>query len=343
MKNKSITSFLVLIFLIGMSSQAQTYLNNFSHAINPRARIIMDNDFGGDPDGLFQMAHHLLSPTIEVKAIICSITYPDGFYGYPGNPQYSSQMASELLKVMNLDRAYNVLEGAGEKLKDIKTPIETVAAKAIIEEAMRDDEKPLYMVCGAGLTNIASAWLMEPKIADRLTLIWIGGMEYEGLAWPPPGGSYNWEYNTGIDPIAAQVIFNQSDIPIWQVPRNAYRQALYSYAELTYRVKDKGETGAYLMDRLDDLLKRSNNTLGEAYVLGDSPLVLLTALQSSWEVDPSSSKYAMRTTPHVTKEGGFEENPEGRNIRVYDQLDVRLMFEDFVSKLVLFNNSNSSK
>jgi len=48
---------------------------------------------------------------------------------------------------------------------------------------MRDDvQEPLYVVCGAGLTNIASAWLMEPQIAERIILIWIGGTEYDGLA-----------------------------------------------------------------------------------------------------------------------------------------------------------------
>jgi len=30
--------------------------------VKPRMRIIIDNDFGGDPDGLFQLVHHLLSP-----------------------------------------------------------------------------------------------------------------------------------------------------------------------------------------------------------------------------------------------------------------------------------------
>jgi len=30
--------------------------------IGARARVIIDNDFAGDPDGLFQLAHHVLSP-----------------------------------------------------------------------------------------------------------------------------------------------------------------------------------------------------------------------------------------------------------------------------------------
>ena len=38
-------------------------------ALSPRCRVIVDNDFSGDPDGLVGLAHHLLSPTNRVVAI----------------------------------------------------------------------------------------------------------------------------------------------------------------------------------------------------------------------------------------------------------------------------------
>jgi hypothetical protein len=37
-----------------------------------RFRIITDNDYAGDPDGLMQLAHHLLSPSVEIRGIISS-------------------------------------------------------------------------------------------------------------------------------------------------------------------------------------------------------------------------------------------------------------------------------
>lgn len=323
--------------LIGVMTYAQTDSNPYSKSVNTRVRVIIDNDFGGDPDGLFALAHHLLSPTVEVKAIIGSKNYKDGFYGYPGNVAHSAKMASELLEVMNLDEKYKVYEGADSELADTSKPNISEGAKAIVSEAMKHDKQPLYVVAGAGLTNIASALLMKPEIADRIILVWIGGTEYEGLASPPPGADKKWEYNTGIDKKAVQVIFNDSKIPIWQVPRNVYRQALISYPELLYKVKPAGKTGKFLVKRLEDLMKRADRNLGEAYVLGDSPLVLLTALQSSWEVDASSSRYVIRKAPKVNKNGLFESNLNGRNIRVYDQLDTRLMFEDFFAKLALAN------
>ena len=328
-------SLITISILTNIFSHAQIDSNLFRKVIVTRTRVIIDNDFGGDPDGLFALAHHLLSPSVEIKAIIGSKQYDGGFYGYPGSATHASKMAKELLVAMKLEKKYNVLEGSNSGLKDTLTPAVSEGAKAIVYEAMKEDKGPLYIVCGAGLTNIASAFLMEPRIAKRIILVWIGGTEYEGLAIPPPGADKKWEYNTGIDVKAVQVIFNQSNIPIWQIPRNAYRQCLTSYAELKNKLKLAGKTGSYLLGRLEDLMKRADKKLGEAYVLGDSPLVLLTALQSSWEVDPSSSEYVLKECPRVNEKGVFETKGVGRKIRVYDYIDTRLMFEDFFAKLSL--------
>ncbi len=331
---------LLLLFLtltLPMVNATPTGIENHGQdlPIKPRARLIIDNDFGGDPDGLFQLAHHLLSPTMDVRGVIASQHHASGFYGLSGAPAPARELAEELVRCMGIDSRVQIIEGAPEGLRDTATPAASAAAELIVREAMREDVKtPLYLACGAGLTNLASAYLMDPRIGPRVRLIWIGGPEHEGLAQPPPGRR-RVEYNLSIDHLAAQVIFNQSDISIWQVPRDAYRQALVSYSELLLRVKPEGPTGRFLMSRLDDLFLRAKRSLGEAYVLGDNPLVLLTALQSSWEVDPASSRYESRPTPRINDEGWYEPNPEGRPLRVYTDLDVRLMMEDFFAKIAL--------
>jgi inosine-uridine nucleoside N-ribohydrolase len=323
---------IVLMFSYDIKAQ-DSFL--YEDAIGPRVRVIIDNDFGGDPDGLFQLAHHVLSPSIEIRGIIGSHHYKNGFYGYPGDAKYATSKIKELLKIMRMEDKFSVYEGSSSSLSDIEKPIVSAGAQAIVKEALREDTKSrLYIVCGAGLTNIASALLMEPKIASKITLVWIGGPEYEGLAIAPPKAK-KLEYNLGIDIKACQVVFNTSEIDIWQVPRNAYRQALYSYAELVYKIKSKGSTGKYLVEKLEELMKRANRSLGEAYVLGDNPLTLLTALQSSWEVDPSSSKYEIIKCPKILDLGIYEANTDGRKIRVYTQLDTRLIIDDLEAKLAL--------
>jgi hypothetical protein len=154
------------------------------------------------------------------------------------------------------------------------------------------------------------------------------------LGYPPPNVG-DPEYNLGIDLAAAQVIFNDSAIPLWSVPRSTYRQCLVSDAELRRRVARKGELGAHLYGAIRAVLdspELSELPPCETYVLGDSPLVLLTALQSLFEPDPSSSDYALRRCPQIGEDGRFFGH-QGREIRVYHHLDLRLMFEDFFHKL----------
>lgn len=328
-------SFFFTLSFVGFSQHDG--LSELNSLVKPRMRVIIDNDLGGDPDGLFQLAHHLMSPSVEIRGVIASHLYEQGFGG-PGTSEYAKEQAMKIVKILELENSVTVYTDKNQSMTDVSEPIDSDAVQLIIKEAMRTDTNlPLYVVCGGGLTNIASAYLLEPKIAEKITLVWIGGPEYIDMAIPPPGFT-TLEYNLGIDIKAAQVIFNDSNINLWQVPRNVYRQPIMSDAELLTKVKDKGKLGDHLFKVMKEALAKIdkwNLPMGEVYIYGDNPLVLLTALQSSFEPDPSSSTYVIKQAPKINASGIYEANLKGRNIRVYQQLDNRLLFEDFFAKLAL--------
>ncbi|MEA5258654.1 nucleoside hydrolase [Arcicella aquatica] len=330
---------LLMLVLIGPVTLFSQNISN-NNTVIPRMRVIVDNDFSGDPDGLFQLAHLLLSPSVEIRGIIGShLSVNDGFDPSKTQADNAANKAKELLQVMAIKNNIPVFAGSNTAMVNDSTPVKSEAVNFIIQEALRTDTKlPLYVLCGAGLTEIASAVLTNPQIANKLTLIWIGGPEYNDLALPPPNFSTP-EYNLKIDISAGAVVFNKSNIALWQIPRNAYRQCIVSYSQLLVKVKPTGKVGNYLTTVLENLMKRIQPyyNLGETYVLGDSPLVLLTALQSSFEADPSSSSYVVKLAPKINKFGAYEYNHKGRPIRVYNHLDTHLMFEDFFAKLALMN------
>ena len=301
-----------------------------------RQRLIIDNDFAGDPDGLVQMAHHLRSPSVDIRLIIGSHLHVDeAWVKTDRQATASAATARELLSVMGLAGTVPVIAGAEQAMPTANAPAEpTAAAKAIIAEAMRDDPLPLFYCAGAGLTDLAMALRIEPRIAGRLTLVWIGGPEYPGLGLPVPGGPPG-EYNMTIDVPAVQAVFNRSAVPIWQVPRNTYRRMLFSMAELA-QMKQTGVVAAWLARRIEAIASeaaRFGVNTGETYVLGDSPLVTLTALQSAFEADPASSDYTMVPAPAVQADGTCTPDPKGRLIRVYTTIDTRLTFGDMLAKL----------
>jgi purine nucleosidase len=312
-----------------------------------RYRVISDNDYAGDPDGLIQLAHHALCPSVQLTAVIGSQLKPlDGVGGFGRTAEDACAKAREVLELLRIEDV-PVIAGSDTPMTDRQTPIDNAAAAAIIDEAMRtDDERPLFVCLGAGLTSLASAWLLEPRIAQRLTAVWIGGAEHPDLAEPAPGAE-PCEYNTGIDIPSAQVVFNDSDIPLWQVPRDAYRQVIASMAELELWLRPCGRIGAYLYERLDSAVTTmaAHGLPGaETYVLGDSPLVSLTALQTMFEAGPASSLSVLRPAPLLGDDGAYLVDASGalrqtradRPIRVFTQLDSALIIRDTYAKLAAF-------
>lgn len=305
--------------------------------MRPRSRVIIDNDFSGDPDDLFQLVHHVLSPSVTIPFVIASHLPPDDMLDASDQQATNAtRIARQTLELVGAGDRIPVYEGSNHSLTAPLSPIHNEAARAIITEALREDiDTPLYIALGAGLTALASAVLLEARVAQRLTAVWIGGPEYPGIA-DPPADADRVEYNLSIDLAAGQTIFNHSSVPVWQVPRDAYRQCLVSSAELDTRVRPVGDVGRFLAEAIDNvanLAERNGRNLGETYVLGDSPLVLLTALQSAFEPSPSSSAYVMRPMPTLSQKGEYLENEGGRPVRVYTRVDTRLMFEDFFHKL----------
>lgn len=307
--------------------------------VRPRYRVLIDNDFGGDPDGLIQLAHHLLSPTVEVVGIIVSHlrkedTWAMGSSGIePGIKEVERILELTGMKVP-------IFRGSDDPMLDLNIPVESNGVDFIIDEINRKSDLPLFIVCGGSLTQVASAYLRKPETFSNVIVIWIGGGEYSDFGITTPDAPL-LEYNTHEDVLAAQVIFNQSQIKLWQVPRNTYRQALVSFAELDVRLKRSGKLGEYLYEKLASTVNwwdQKNRLLGETYCFGDSALVLLTALHTPYEPDQASSSYVDLNAPFLGIDGGYIKNPNGRKIRVYTTLDTRLLFEDFFAKLKILES-----
>jgi purine nucleosidase len=166
---------------------------------------------------------------------------------------------------------------------------------------------------------------MEPKIADNLTAIWIGGGVY------PSGGS---EYNLGNDIAAANVVF-KSNIPFWQVPRNVYQLVIVTLAELERRVLPCGKLGRYLFEQLEawghTIWANKPPRTGECWCLGDSPAVGLMLYDHPYRFD-------WIPAPEISQEMTYIHGKKNRPIRVYNYIDSRFILEDFYAKLALFTD-----
>jgi purine nucleosidase len=266
--------------------------------ISEQCRVVLDNDWSGDPDGLVALAHHVLSPANRVVAVTSSFLSPR-FPGPLPRAADGAALAGELLAAVGRAAA-PVHIGSEEPFGNGST---SAAADAIVAEARREDDLPLYVVCGGPLTNVAQALRQAPDIADRLTLLWIGGSL-----------DADFEYNRDTDPDAAAFVFAQADLDIQSFPVETYRRCAYSVAELEHDLGTTGQLGRWLWEHFTDPPDWAR--IGGTWPLGDSPPVLVTALTVE------SSRWTSSTA-----EGGRGER------RVYTDVDTRLLFGDLLARL----------
>lgn len=283
-------------------------------------RLIVDTDAKNEADDQFAIVHALLSPKFENVGMIAA------HYGkkHEDGMERSFRELETIFDKMGFPKEDMLYHGAPHAIPSKETAVVSEGSKLIVREAMKEDDRPLFAIFLGPLTDLASALLMEPRIASRMTAIWIGGGRY------PNGGA---EFNLGNDIAAANVVF-QSKMEIWQVPQNVYTMMPLSLAELEYKVAPYGEIGEYLLKQLDEHAneegpRKSSIRSGETWIVGDSPAVGLLLYEHRFG-------FEWVDAPLITSDMTYVHTKLNRPIRVYNAIDSRLILDDLFAKLALF-------
>ncbi len=295
-----------------------------------KKRVIIHSDIAAEADDHFAVAHHLLTPSEDVVGIIAA-NFEWRFRAIPPlqSQRYTSMEKSyqegiKLLSLMEIDDV-PLYRGAISEIQDKDNLPDSPGADFIIQEAMKDSDMPLYIALQGGLTDLAIAYLKEPAIAEKLTAIWIGGGAY------PQGGR---ESNLQQDVYAAQVLF-ASPMPIWQIPANVYGGMHISFSDLMLKIKPMGAVGAYMTENMlkinefyGKIPRRIPFPHGETWSIGDQPTVSVLLQNPGWEC---WHEERVRINDDMT----YSPSPDGKPIRVYDEIDRRLTMDDLFNKLQL--------
>lgn len=170
---------------------------------------VIDTDAYNEIDDQFAISYALRSPErLKVQALYAapflnhrSVSPEDGMVK-------SEKEIHKLLALLGEER--EVYAGSRTYLPDENTPVISPAAEDLSRRAMAySPEKPLYVVALGAITNVASALLLNPAIADRIVVVWLGG---HSLEWPD-----NREFNMQQDVAAARVVYG-SGAPLVMLP-----------------------------------------------------------------------------------------------------------------------------
>ena len=276
-------------------------------------RTVISADTANEADDPFAIAHALLTPILDVKAIIAT---------HYGIDRHADSLERSYVKT---EKPLSVMHYPGNiLLHGEKAPIRYHEALSegtvrIVEEALSGD---LLILAFGPLSDIAAALRAEPSISSSLHVIWTGGGDY------PDGG---WEYNLFNDIEAASYVFS-SGADIIQIPRSVYQRLTVSFSELYLRLGES-ETGEYLLSQLfEHSLEPGSRTSairsGDSWILGDNAAIGVL-------LSPRASSLKEINAPSFSPEGRYIYNERNGKIRIAERLDARFVLEDFFSKLRL--------
>ncbi len=227
--------------------------NNYKKLLTPpmgRIDAVLDTDTYNEIDDQFALAYMVRSEEkINLKAIYAA----PFFNGHSTSPLDGMEKSyNEIFNILGLmgenDLKKVVYKGSRGYLADEKTAQDSPAARHLAALAMEySEENPLYVVAIGAITNIASALIINPEIASRIVIVWLGGHSFE---WPDTK-----EFNMFQDVAAARVIFG-CGAPVVQLPCNGVVSAFtISGDDMRGKLYGKNELCNYLTVHSEDEVK----------------------------------------------------------------------------------------
>lgn len=277
--------------------------------------IILDTDTYNEIDDQFALAYAMLSPERIKLLSVNAAPFLNSRSTSPADGMMKSY--NEIQRIMRLvdpGAAVPYYKGSERFLDDKKVPVESEAADNIINTVMGTDDR-VYIVAIGAITNVASAIIKCPEIAERAVVIWLGGhaLTYKDTR----------EFNLYQDVMSAQVVFD-SGIPLIQIPcAGMCTEFVTTIPELEYYLRGKNELCDYLVDIVRSYTKKP---YGWSKVVWDVTAVAVL-------VCPEAFRYSIIPRPYVTLEGRYAFNTEREQYIYVNKLSRDPVYADLFIKL----------
>ncbi len=292
--------------------------------------LVLDTDTFNEIDDQFALAYAILSSDRLSLQAVYAAPFVNERSGSPGEGM--AQSYDEILRVyerLGRDGRATTLRGSEAWMTDTGKPVPSAACNDLIDRAMaRDPEAPpLYVVAIGACTNVSSAILAQPEIAERIVVVWLGGHPWY---W-----RHAHEFNLAGDLAASQVLFD-SGVPLVQVPCiNVAQKLRTSVAELRQHIGGKNPLGDFLLERFaayeehETVWKRDRNA--------DRPIAYAKEIWDvaniAWLIDPSWCPSELRPSPVLTEAKTWSHDPRRHLIRQCHDLNRDAVFGDLFTKL----------
>ena len=299
-----------------------TYEQRIKNLSVPQGKIdvVLDTDAYNEIDDQFAIAYLLRSKEkLNTKAIYAAPFFNE----ISTSPNHGMEQSyDEILRLLDLlEEKVDVFRGSESFLADEHTPVISPAAKDLAERANAySSENPLYVVAIGAITNVASAILLNPAVAENTVVVWLGG---HALHFHD-----TYEFNMFQDVAAARVVM-KSGVPFVHLPcMGVVSSFTLSKPEIEYWLKGKSaladHLANYTIEVADSYAKGTAWTrciwdvTAVAWLLNDSDRFMMSRLEP---------------TPIPTYDNYYANNPGGLPMRYVYYINRDALMTDLIRKI----------
>lgn len=286
-----------------------------------KLNVILDTDTYNECDDQFALSYLIKS---QNKFNIEAITVAPFSHKLKNVSARDSQELSynEILKIcnwLNFDASNKVFNGSIDYLQNGYNE-DNDAVNKIIEVSLKNDKT--YILAIGAITNIALAIKKEPKITDRVEIIWLGGNEL--------GYKDNLEYNFKQDIKAVKIVF-ESKVKLTILPcKNVVSDLRIDIDTLKQNLDNKSELCNYLIERF---YNDGYHGFQESRVIWDISVI-------AYMINKDWFKVKEISCPVIKQDTSYEITQSDYNINFVTKLDKDKIYEDLFRKLGGINEIN---
>ena len=276
---------------------------------------ILDTDTYNEIDDQFALIYALLSPKrIELRGVTAAPFLNSRSTSAGDGMEKSYQEIVRIIGLMGFEGRVPAFRGAASFLPDRATPVRSAAVDFIVAEAKRARSRgeKLFVISIGAITNLASALLTAPEIADDIVSVWLGGNDHVF--------ENNREFNLSEDIPAARTVIESAAAHV-RVPCSSVASALTTTAgDLKRELADCGKPGEYLFSIFCDFVK------GKEKVIWDISAVsyLSRPEATEWEVIPREK---------LEDDGSWSFPETDRRMLIARKIDRNAVFSDLFTRL----------
>lgn len=279
-----------------------------------KLNVILDTDTYNECDDQFALAYMIKNQDIfNIEAItVAPYSHKERNETVISGREKSYNEIIKICNWLNLDTTNKVFKGAEDYICNGYDETNDAVNK-IIEVALKNNKT--YILAIGAITNVALAIKKEPKIIDKIEVVWLGGHSLLQ--------NNNLEFNFRQDVNSVKIVFD-SKVKLTIIPcKNVASNLRTSVYELNHYLKDKSELCNYLIDRF---YNDGYHGIQERRVIWDIS-VIAYMINKEWFTSEDIS------CPNIKEDTSYELTTNNHKITMVNYINVNKVYNDLFKKL----------